>query len=444
MRPLEAWIEREYRVAAKALLRSMSATRLIRTRKAFGQTIVPKEGSILASPALASYDPDPDYFFHWIRDAAVAIDALRILIERGDVPNKSVSLFDAYLRFSLALRDLSGPGLLACGDVRDRVEPGALQYVRADTELRAVEGERVFGEARYNPDGTLDIIRWPRPQNDGPALRALTLLRYWPRLLPAETRQRMRELLLLDLDFTERHWHEPCFDIWEEEQGFHFYTRLVQHVALAGGASWAASVREAGRTQRYRAGATSLQAAVREHWSEADGFYRSRLPGTGLTRRKFLDAAVILAVVHARVGTGAFSVLDPHVAQTVHALEGLFATTYPINAAEPAEPGPAIGRYAGDTYYGGGPYYLTTLALAEFYYRLAAAEKSSQQSTGALHKGDRILAMIRRFTPAAGELSEQFDASSGRQTSAKNLTWSYAAFITAIEARRAAIEMTRK
>nr|WP_281806072.1 glycoside hydrolase family 15 protein [Methylocystis echinoides] len=46
--------------------------------------------------------------------------------------------------------------------------------------------------------------------------------------------------------------------------------------------------------------------------------------------------------------------------------------------------------------------------------------------------------MVRAHTPASGELSEQFDQRSGAQTSAKNLTWSYAAFVTAFAARRAA------
>ena len=32
-----------------------------------------------------------------------------------------------------------------------------------------------------------------------------------------------------------------------------------------------------------------------------------------------------------------------------------------------------MGRYANDAYYGGNPWYLATLAAAEFYFRLAIA-----------------------------------------------------------------------
>jgi glucoamylase len=477
MPPLEAWIGRQYRISASGLLASLSATSLVCTRRAFGQTIVPHDGSVLASPAITAYDPDPDYFFHWIRDAALAIDALRVLIASCHAPPSALSHVHAYLRFSRALCKLSGSEIADFESMRARVEPGALRYLRSETELRAIKGERVLGEARYNPDGTLDVITWQRPQHDGPALRALTTLRYWPLDLPPETRRIMRELLRIDLDFTARHWPEPCIDLWEEELGSHFYTRLVQHAALAAGAAWAAAELDARRAADYRAGAEALRGALSKHWSDKDGIYHSRLAGPGLTARKFLDAATLLAVVHAGLPSGAFSIGDAKVHRTVQRLEELFETEYPINKARPADLGPAMGRYAGDTYYSGGAYYITTLALAEFYYRLAIAIRSDvavsasllnenalqpwatatvgdkavaraadRQDLAAafLRKGDQVLTTVQRYTPASGELSEQFDRTTGRQTSAKNLTWSYAAFITAAEARTRALAATSK
>jgi len=50
-----------------------------------------------------------------------------------------------------------------------------------------------------------------------------------------------------------------------------------------------------------------------------------------------------------------------------------------------------------------------------------------------------FMAMVRVHTPVPGELSEQFDQTNGAQTSAKNLTWSHAAFITAFASRKAAV-----
>jgi glucoamylase len=42
---------------------------------------------------------------------------------------------------------------------------------------------------------------------------------------------------------------------------------------------------------------------------------------------------------------------------------------------------------------------------------------------------------VRGVTPADGALSEQVDRATGQQTSARHLTWSYAAFIGAARAR---------
>ena len=38
-----------------------------------------------------------------------------------------------------------------------------------------------------------------------------------------------------------------------------------------------------------------------------------------------------------------------------------------------------MGRYANDAYYGGNPWYLATLAAAEFYFKLAVALRSGAE-----------------------------------------------------------------
>ncbi len=134
---------------------------------------------------------------------------------------------------------------------------------------------------------------------------------------------------------------------------------------------------------------------------------------------KLLDMSVILGANHARV-------LGERYQQTMARLEQLFDAAYAINQGRPASRAPALGRYQGDHYYSGGAYYFSTLAAAEFHYR-----------AGDLAKGDAYLETVRAFTPESGDLSEQFDQSSGAQTSARHLAWSYAAFLTAAAARAA-------
>jgi glucoamylase len=41
-----------------------------------------------------------------------------------------------------------------------------------------------------------------------------------------------------DLAFTLARWRQSCFDLWEEEEGQHYYTLRVQAAALQHGAEW--------------------------------------------------------------------------------------------------------------------------------------------------------------------------------------------------------------
>lgn len=451
-----------------AILRSVSATDRVMRREAFGQRIVPKAGSIVAAPETDLSGGDPDYFFHWLRDSALVMDALRLLYRGGRLPD-AATIFDDFVAFSLALNRLDGAYFLRHARIRETVRLDHLVYLRSDDDLRHAAGEALPGEVRFNPDGTLDIVRWNRPQNDGPALRALSLLRWRESGLFGKV---AAQLLAQDLAFVERHWAEPCYDLWEEQLGHHDYTRLVQMAALEDGAAWMAEIGKSQQAQRLHSAAHALREELDRHWSAEEGCYRSRSDAPRGAGDRALDTSVVLAVLHANRGEGAHSVLDPKVHATFDKLEELFTAEYRINAALPAGRGPAMGRYAGDRYVSGGAWYMTTLAAAEFFYRLAgrvaqgcslecSADNASflvrvlkSRPTGSrlpseeidraaltdalLGRGDAFMTTVRDYTPDSGELSEQFDRTTGRQTSAKNLAWSYAAFITAYEARRGA------
>ncbi len=176
MQPLDRWIERQYRHSAAGMLRSVSPAGIVKMRPGFGQRIRPREGSIVASPVPGSYDPEPDYFFHWYRDSALVVDALRLLSEDKNAGIDATSLFADFVHFSLELNALDGRAITIT-DWRSRVAENFVQYLRTDSELESIHGDAVAAETRVNPDGTLDVSRWPRPQYDGPALRALRIPR---------------------------------------------------------------------------------------------------------------------------------------------------------------------------------------------------------------------------------------------------------------------------
>ena len=436
MEPLEHWLDAQYRRSVPAMLRSVAPLGAVKARPGFGQTIRPARGAIVASPVPASYDPDPDYFFHWYRDSAVVIDAVRLLCEEGAVP-EGTTLFGDFIRFGLALRQLDGRALVAKPGWRAVIAPDFSKYVRDDSELASLHGDAVAADTRVNPDGTLDISRWARPQFDGPALRALAVLR-WMRSTRIETSASAEttELLLADLRFAFRHACEPCFDIWEEEKGLHYYTLCVAAAALEEGADWLESAGNVPDSHAYRTEAVEIRRTLDGFWLADAGHYRSRILSSGERSTKELDIAVILAAIHTGGSAQTHTVHDPRMQSTLARLEALFAGAYPINHDRPSGRGPAMGRYAGDVYYSGGAYYFSTLGAAEFCYRAAVGSDSA----GAwIHRGDAYLATVRAFTPGSGDMSEQFDQRTGEQTSAKHLAWSYAAFISCVAARRAAV-----
>jgi glucoamylase len=157
---------------------------------------------------------------------------------------------------------------------------------------------------------------------------------------------------------------------------------------------------------------------------------------SGARSTKELDISVILAAIHVPVSGATHTVRDPRMHATLARLEALFNEAYLINRDRPEDRGPAMGRYSGDVYYSGGAYYFSTLGAAEFCFRAAAA---SEDARSWIARGDAYLATVREFTPPTGDLSEQFDQSTGAQTSARHLAWSYAAFISCVHARRAVV-----
>jgi glucoamylase len=440
MDSLQQWIEQQYARAAPAMMRSVSAVDILKTRPGFGQTLRPARGSIVASPELASYDPDPDYFFHWHRDSAVVIDALRLLFEAGDVGSEALSHFADFVRFSLSLQDLDGRKLVAAPAWRANVVEDFRKFLRTDADLATVHGAAVAADTRFNPDGTLDISSWARPQHDGPAMRAVALLRW---LLTAALQGRQSDtqlaadvaiLVRSDLEFVRNSWREPSFDIWEEEKGQHYYTLRVSAAALVEGARWLETLGDRNGARSCRHDAAEIYQVLDGFWLEDPGHYRSRVLAGGLRTTKDLDIAVILAAIHAGGDGATHSVHDPKMHATLARLESLFQVAYPINQQRADQLGPAMGRYAGDVYYSGGAYYFSTLGAAEFCFRAAA---HNDRARSWIERGDAYLETVRTFTPASGDMSEQFDQRSGEQTSARHLAWSYAAFISTVCARRA-------
>jgi len=410
---LDRWIDRQARLSAELMERAISATHLRRVRAPFSQEIEPARGSVLASIAVANWDPEPDYFFHWLRDSAIVMRTAAELAARA--PDEAgrrrwTRHFEDYVAFSLRLARLDARNFPSAAG---RTEAASRKFLRPDAEIRALDSDGLLGEPRFNPDGTVDIFRWSRPQYAGPALRALACLQF---LAAGGARSAdIDALLRRDLDFTLRHAGETCIGPWEEaeENAHHYYVALAQLGALVHGRAFTGP---AGGEAEAR-----LRAVLERHWTAECEVYAAIWPFRGAARDDLVDSAVLLAVLDADLPDGPHSVADPRLWQTLAALEALFARDFPINRGRAA---PALGRSRRDRYFGGGAWYVTTLAAAALNYRRAA--RAGDESY--LARGDAFMETVRDLIPPDGHLTEQVDRATGAPASARDLTWSYAAF----------------
>jgi glucoamylase len=370
-------------------------------------------GVVVASPERRS----PPYYYHWVRDAALTMDTIETLFERtsGSTQQAYLGQLVNYARFS-----------------------------RSNQVAQTLSG---LAEPKFNVDGTPYQFGWCRPQNDGPALRALTLIHLANSLLNlGQTEFVKTELaptvIKTDLDFVANDWPASGCDIWEETRGDHFYTRLVQWRALMEGAQLSQRLGQGADANVYFVQAANIHASFDSFWDGSINVYRpTRNLIGGDVKPSGLDSQVILGILHSR----ALSWLDPRVMATETKLINTFRGLYSINASTTL-PGMGMGRYPEDRYdggnnLGGNPWFLITAAFANASYQAAQeliAQGQQSQAQSYLNYGDLFLECLRAHTDGSGSLSEQFDRNSGYMTSARDLTWSHVEFLRAKWARDSA------
>ena len=421
--PGAAWLERRRRGAARSLRSAVSATGLVGTRDAFGWTVRPAPGSILASPRRASWNPEPDYFHHWVRDAAIALGAWPHAMAAADPAERGWwrRAFADHVRFSLAVTDPGRRGpernpLTATTRADHR------RFLRPDAELRALAGSDWLGEPRFAADGGPDLERWGRPQDDGPALRASACLRV-VEALPELHDEAVERLVERDLDHIARVAGRRAIGPWEDgpERRCGF-ALIAQWDALDRGARWRGS-------RDLAAAADHVMASIERTADPREPAWRESVEAPAGR----LDAATVLAILHADRAEGPLAAGAPRTLGTVAGLERRFAGLYPINRGRAV---PAMGRWPEDDFFGGNPWFPVTLGCAELHYRLAAA--GAEGAEGAFAKAEAWMALVEEVAPEGDAMPEQFDRTTGEPRSCLGLTWSAAAFLGAAAARDAA------
>lgn len=422
---LSSWAEQQKSTAFERLLKNVNAPGTAK-------------GVVIASPS----QHNPDYYYHWVRDAAITMETVFKRYEsasKGKDKQRLENLLFDFAEFSL--KNQSTPNVIS----------GA-------------------GEPKFEVDGSPYLGEWGRPQDDGPALRALVLTHFAGSLLnvgkEAVVRERLynsssKSVIKFDLEYVSHAWGNLSIDLWEEVRGRHFFTSMVQRRALIEGAALARRLGDSGAADWYESQGRALERSIVRFWDAKKNLIVPTVDRSSgvYYKESGLDSSVIIGVLLGYAGDGFMPLADPKVTRTAAALEKVFQDLYPIN--QNGVEGTAIGRYPEDRYDGystnglGNPWVLNTAYFAQYYYRLAREIEDSGRTDGdfiidefgfsqpytrlvkALRgKADTFLSRVKYHGDAGGVYAEQINRHSGFMQGARDLTWSYGSLLDAIEFRR--------
>jgi glucoamylase len=397
-----------------------------------------KPGCVIAAPSFPADTPgiDEDYVFNWVRDGAITAMEVAKAATR---PGGTVQTLNDYVQFADLCHSSAQPPLTK-------------------------------GHACFNIAG--DARPWTE-QNDGPALQSITILAAYDQL-DSGIRKRAVDLVNANVAYLLGVYEDPTTNLWEEHNGYSFFARSAQLRCFE--EIQASTIAGIDKPAGLAPAIDWLRQALAGHWD--GGKYVSMMADPGDGAQPSPHNPVVsgydpnIDIVQSAV-YGAVPVTDTRLLATAAQLrsqweEGGIAF-YPINKADKEEfgIGPLFGRYPGDVYdgdtsppvLGGHPWALSTCNIAELHYKLAAEIKSSGKvpvddlsapffaqcgidaSTAPAAAAAALAAtgdaMVRAVIYHSDnlELSEQFDGTYGYERSVHDLTWSYAAYLSAMRAR---------
>lgn len=373
--PLETWLDKEQHVALYKLLANVApGGRNVRNAAA---------GSVIASPS----KEHPNYYYQWVRDAAITAATIVDVYANNSTTMQAGKLshfLDTYSSLSYRIQHTDNPS----GTFHD------------------LSG---LGEPKFHADGSAYTESWGRPQRDGPALRALTLMQYLqaynashPGLWAPNGDNWFRPLynaamppdsvIKADLEYISHYWSRSGFDVWEEVDGLHFFTLMVTRRALRKGARIAAAFGDNGAARWYDFQAGEVDLFLRKFWDAE----KKHLVATLESSRSGLDCSLLLGGLHGTDGDAedhdtTFAPFSDEILVSLLALSFDQEDRFPINSVrfslnrngrneEPRQlRGVGIGRYPEDVYNGygnspngGNPWFLCTSASAQVLYLTAS------------------------------------------------------------------------
>lgn len=417
-------------------------------------------GSVPGLVVAAQSFEEPDYGFHWIRDAAFTYDFILDLYK--SLPNRDTKI----------ARDL---------------EDYFLQFIQASIDEQkdqtAIKG---LGDPKfYLNNNTAYQGLWGRPQNDGPSIRAYVVIEFAKEYIKKGGNKdyiiglSWEAPIKVDLEYIVKNWTQSSYDAWEEVNSDNVFNKLVARKALVVGSEFASEyLKDYSSYKTLTETFNELNATLENFFNPLREYIIVNYGPVIHRKSSRKDASTLLGINHGYLGDGHFAPTDDYVVRTVYEIGTAFLDVFNISSISQDDNGlplaPPTGRYPEDVYNGvdtsfGNPWFLSCASFAEYFYNAAKGFKdqgsititeqtspfwkyyaSGVHAEGTVTKdsehfdhlidaltgwGDAYIRTIKHFAGEDGHLSEQFDKDSGVLRGATDLTWSYVSLLTAAFAR---------
>lgn len=365
-----------------------------------------KTKAFIASPSTNN----PDYVYHWTRDAALTI---RVIIDKYKKTKES-----KYFQI-------------------------LIKYVSCEHELQQLRTKGGLGEPKYNVERRSFDEDWGRPQNDGSALRGLAMLQILP-FLDDEYASIAKKLVIPmiknDVDYMSSNLENHCFDLWEERDAYHFYTRVIQCKFMKEATLYfydnPSGYFDDDELLCMNIKFERLKELINHHYDSFSVISAFNLEGKEQHRD---DASIMLALCHIDYDT---DIIDKNVYflidNNLFNLVCYFCEKYQNNENK------MIGRYMDDKYFDGHVWILCTLGMAQYLLHRRHKYNNFENDENNPYAEDKrdtlnnflnpenIIKSILNINENL-DLAEQYDPDRKLQISAKNLTWNYSELYFALE-----------
>lgn len=335
-------------------------------------------GMIIASPS-----DDPPYIFHWIRDSSLVMKAI----------------IDMYLTSK-----------------KSKYFKIILDNLENEKKIQELDTLTGLGEPKVRINCKPYNEPWGRPQNDGPALRGLNMIKLYSHFnnnYNTINKNLIEKILIRDLNYLINNYNKPSFDLWEEVYGWNFYTRLVQFKFFKEFILLNDKIKIFSDIELLNKIKSNLLNGLEDHIAENQIISSFDKNGNIV---RWDDASIIMGLNHIDYDSEIINLisLDRFLNVSKNLLE-----TFNLKYKNSHN---MIGRYKNDAYYNGHAWIICSLGICQFYAYLfkIKGEVNFSYFLLALQVFNYILNI-----DSALSLAEQYDPDNNQQLSAKDLTWNY-------------------